>query len=98
MIVREQVSLARLPPLGVGGPARSRVEAAHVGEVVEALKFAKERGLPIFVLGGGSNLVVADRGYDGLVLKIALRGVECFAEGSESIFRAAAGGGWGGLG
>jgi len=97
MIVREQVSLAPLTTLGVGGPARYFVEAAHVGEVVEALRFAKERGLPVFVLGGGSNLVVADRGYDGLVLKIALRGVECFAEGSESVFRAAAGEDWDGL-
>ena len=94
MIVREQVSLAPLTTLGVGGPARYFVEAANVGEVVEALKFAQNGGLPAFVLGGGSNLVVADRGFAGLASKIALRGVECAEEGPETVFRAAAGEDW----
>jgi UDP-N-acetylmuramate dehydrogenase len=76
MKLLEQVSLAPFTTLGVGGPARYFVEAASEADVREALIFAKERDLPLFVLGGGSNLVVADAGYPGLVLKISLLGVE----------------------
>ncbi len=94
MIVREQVPLAPLTTLGVGGPARYFVEAENERDVREALQFAASSGLPLFVLGGGSNLVVADRGFGGLVLKVALRGVELLAEGDETILRAAAGEDW----
>ncbi len=94
MIVREQVPLAPLTTLGVGGPARYFVEADNEVDAREALRLAASRGLPMFVLGGGSNLVVADAGFDGLVLKIALRGVEALAEGAETVFRAAAGEDW----
>jgi len=94
MIVREQVPLAALTTLGVGGPARYFVEATSEAEVREALGLALDRDLPLFILGGGSNLLVSDGGFDGLVLKIALRGVERFADGAEVIFRVAAGENW----
>ena len=71
----ENIPLAGRCTLGVGGPARFFVEAADEGAVREALRWAQERGLPLHVLGGGSNLVVADAGVDGLVVKVALRGV-----------------------
>jgi UDP-N-acetylmuramate dehydrogenase len=62
--------------MGVGGPARFFVEASDEATARAALDWARARGLPVHVLGGGSNLVVADGGVEGLVLKIALRGVE----------------------
>jgi len=68
MTVQEHVPLAPLTTLGVGGTARFFIEAQSVAEAVEALAFTRERALPLFVLGGGSNIVVADKGFDGLVL------------------------------
>ncbi len=72
MLIREHVPLAPLTTLGVGGPARYFVEARSEAEVIEAVEFARARELPLFVLGGGSNLVVADAGFPGLVLKIGI--------------------------
>jgi UDP-N-acetylmuramate dehydrogenase len=75
MQLQEHVALAPLTTLGVGGAARFFVDALTVDDVREAVRFAKGRGLPLFVLGGGSNLVVSDSGWPGLVLKISLLGI-----------------------
>ena len=75
MEIRENIALAPLTTLGVGGPARYFVEATNTDEVREAIAYAKSRGLPLFILGGGSNLVVSDAGWPGLVLKISLFGI-----------------------
>ena len=72
----ENISLAPLTTLKIGGPARYFVEAATVGDVQEAVAFARSRDVPLFVLGGGSNLLVADAGWPGLVLKIAIQGID----------------------
>jgi UDP-N-acetylmuramate dehydrogenase len=74
--VREDVELAALCTLGVGGRARAYVEARSIEETRAALRLARDRGLPLLVLGGGSNLVIGDLGFDGLVLHVALRGRE----------------------
>ncbi|WP_437895852.1 UDP-N-acetylmuramate dehydrogenase [Sorangium sp. So ce124] len=74
--VRESVALAPLTTLGVGGPARYFAEAADEAAVIDAFRFAEARGVPLFVLGGGSNLLVADRGVDALVLRVRVRGIE----------------------
>jgi UDP-N-acetylmuramate dehydrogenase len=76
MLVQENVALAPFTTLRIGGPARFLVEAQSRGEVAEAVSFARSRNLPLFVLGGGSNLVVADAGWPGLVLKIGMAGME----------------------
>lgn len=76
MEIRERVPLAARTTLGVGGPARFFVEAAREADVVAALRWAHERSLSTLVLGGGSNLLVADRGFDGLVLRPLLRALE----------------------
>lgn len=68
MIVQEHVPLAPFTTLGVGGTARFFVSAQSVEEVTDARAFARARALPVFVLGGGSNIVIADGGWDGLVL------------------------------
>jgi len=80
--VRENVPLAPCTTLGVGGPARYFIEAAEESAVVAAIEFAHARSLPLLVLGGGSNLLVADEGYSGAVLKMALRGVRVEDEGA----------------
>ncbi len=71
----EHAPLAPHCTLRIGGPARYLVEATDEATVAEAVAWAAARTLPVRVLGGGSNLVIADEGVDGLVLKIALRGV-----------------------
>ncbi len=75
MRVEENWPLAPYTTFGIGGPARWFVEAGSEDEMVEAVEWASRRGIPLFVLGGGSNLLVSDSGFDGLVLHIALRGV-----------------------
>jgi len=75
MTIQENVPLAPLTTLRVGGAARYFAELRREDEVREAAEFAKTRELPLFVLGGGSNLVIADSGWPGLVLKIAIGGI-----------------------
>jgi UDP-N-acetylmuramate dehydrogenase len=72
---RHQVALSAYTTLGLGGPARRFVTAVTEGQIVAEVQAADQRGEPLLVLGGGSNLVVADDGFDGTVLRIASRGV-----------------------
>jgi UDP-N-acetylmuramate dehydrogenase len=72
---RPGVALAAHTTLGLGGPARRFVAAEAEDELVAEVRAADERGEPLLVLGGGSNLVVADEGFCGTVIRIATRGV-----------------------
>ncbi len=95
MFMEENKPLAPFTTFGIGGPARWFVEAASEDELVEATGWARERGLALFVLGGGSNLLVSDAGFDGLVLRVALRGIELVGEAGDGIlYRFAAGEDW----
>jgi UDP-N-acetylenolpyruvoylglucosamine reductase len=71
MNVERNVPLARFTTLGTGGPAAAFARPESVDELQEALRHAHERGLPVAVVGLGSNLLVADDGYAGLALKLA---------------------------
>ena len=98
MTIQENVPLAPLTTLQVGGTARFFAELRREDEVREAVQFAKRRELPLFVLGGGSNLVVADSGWPGLVLKIAIGGIASptanDATGNAVLFSVGAGVNW----
>ena len=76
MEFRQDVPLAPFTTFEIGGPARWFAEATTEADIEAAVDFARERKLRLFVLGGGSNLLVSDAGFDGLVLRIALRGVQ----------------------
>ena len=80
MNLRENVRLAPYTTLQLGGPARYFVECASESEVRAALAHARERGLAVFVLGGGSNVVFGDAGFPGVVLRVAIGGI-AFGEG-----------------
>ncbi|HEX3923572.1 MAG TPA: UDP-N-acetylmuramate dehydrogenase [Streptosporangiaceae bacterium] len=67
--------LAEYTTLGVGGPAARFVEAESDDEVIAAVRDADAVGEPVLVLGGGSNLVVADEGFPGVVVHVATKGV-----------------------
>jgi len=70
MEIREQVILAPFTTFGIGGPARYFVEVRTETEVREALLFAQEKCLKTAILGGGSNVLVSDKGFDGVIIKI----------------------------
>jgi UDP-N-acetylmuramate dehydrogenase len=92
--IQQNVPLAPLTTFQVGGVARWFVEAITEDDVRAAVDHARSRELPLFVLGGGSNLVVADAGFPGVVLKIALRGIEERKQGGQRLFDVAAGEDW----
>jgi UDP-N-acetylmuramate dehydrogenase len=94
MQIQENVPLAPLTTIKVGGPARYFVEACTIGEVSEAVNFTRSRKLPLFVLGGGSNLVISDDGWPGLVLKVGVSGIEERSHNGQSIFDVGAGEEW----
>jgi UDP-N-acetylmuramate dehydrogenase len=88
---QENIPLAPYTTFGIGGPARWFATITAEEQLAPACAWASAQGLPIFILGGGSNLLVADAGFPGLVLHIALLGVQ---QGSDGLFRVAAGENW----
>jgi UDP-N-acetylmuramate dehydrogenase len=94
-LIEENKPLAPFTTLGIGGAARWFVEATRENEVAEAAAWARSRSLELFVLGGGSNLVVSDHGFNGLVLRVGLRAITF--DRTERIWRLAAGEDWDGF-
>jgi UDP-N-acetylmuramate dehydrogenase len=92
--VQENIPLAPFTTFQVGGPARYFVDAHSQQEAKDAVAYAAEHKLPLFVLGGGSNLVVSDNGWPGLALKISLAGVEFEGDRQKMRFQAGAGENW----
>jgi UDP-N-acetylenolpyruvoylglucosamine reductase len=88
-VIEEHVTLSRFTTLGTGGPARWFAKPQTLDELIEALHWAAERDAPVSVVGLGSNLLVADEGVDGLVLKLAGELAQAEVDGH----RLAAGGG-----
>jgi UDP-N-acetylmuramate dehydrogenase len=74
--VRENVRLGAYTTLGIGGPARWFADAATEDDVAAAVQFAAKKNAPLFVLGGGSNLLVPDAGFKGFVLMMTIDGTE----------------------
>jgi len=92
--IRDAVPLAPLTTLRLGGDARHLAEAGDDAAIADALRWAEARGLPVLILGGGSNVVIADRGWDGLVVRIATRGRRFEEAGGTVAVTAAAGEPW----
>ena len=80
MNIQEDEPLRLHTTLRTGGPARFFVQAKTDDDMKEALAFANGRGLPVFVLGGGSNVLADDAGFDGVVIHVATRGIEATIE------------------
>jgi UDP-N-acetylmuramate dehydrogenase len=94
MPILENIALAPLTTFKVGGPARFFLEARTIAEIGAGIEFARSRGLALFVLGGGSNLVIADSGWPGLVAKIAMAGVDENTHDGKARFEVGAGEEW----
>ena len=84
--------LADYTTIGLGGPARSFVRAGTEAELIEAVRAADASGDPVLILGGGSNLVVADEGFPGTVVQVATRGFG--RDGEPGLVTVAAGEEW----
>ena len=85
--LKENISLHKYTTYKVGGKARYFAEPSNLDEIQEVLQWRKQQKLPLFILGKGSNLVVSDSGFEGLVLyfgrnfkKIKINGTQIYAE------------------
>lgn len=92
--IQENVPLASLTTLKVGGSARFFARAENEEQVAEAVRFSQSRRLPLFVLGGGSNVVISDAGWNGLVLNIGIGGLDQRPNGPKIHFDIGAGLQW----
>jgi UDP-N-acetylmuramate dehydrogenase len=86
--------LASYTTLGVGGPAHWFIRAERADDVAKAHEWCASEGLALFVLGGGSNIVVADNGVAGLVMHMAMDGMAFEPAASDTLVRAGAGESW----
>jgi len=86
------VKLADYTTVRLGGPARGFVRVGTEDEFIEAVRTADAAGEPVLILGGGSNLVVSDEGFDGTVIQVATRGVS--RDGGPGVLTVAAGEDW----
>ena len=94
LAVRRDVALAPYTTFELGGAAQFFCEAHNEDELREALDFARARSLPVAVLGGGSNLVVSDSGFSGLIVRLALRSIAAHAGNDRTTLVVAAGEPW----
>jgi len=72
-VIRENISLAHYTTFKLGGLARYFVEVASTGDLIAVIKWAKDQSLPMLVLADGSNLIVSDKGFSGLVIKVGIK-------------------------
>jgi len=86
--------LADLTTLGVGGPCAQLLEASSDADVVDAVRGCDGAGEPVLVLGGGSNVVVADAGFPGTVVRMGTRGLGVERQGDAAVVAVAAGEPW----
>lgn len=89
--IKEQVPLAPYTTFQIGGPAEFFVSVQNSEALREAVRWAKERTLPITILGGGSNVLVDDDGVRGLVIHNAIEGIDAVVEGTAVTVSAGAG-------
>ena len=72
--IQKNIKLSDYSTFKIGGPAEFFVEVENEEELLEAINYAKENNLKFFVLGGGSNILFADEGFDGIIIKISAQG------------------------
>ncbi|HWT40013.1 MAG TPA: UDP-N-acetylmuramate dehydrogenase [Dongiaceae bacterium] len=80
MDIHTNISLKNMTTMKLGGPARFFAEAHTAAEVQGLYRTTKEKNVPLFILGGGSNAIAHDEGFNGLVLRIKIPGFEVIAD------------------
>src|SRR4051794_22982611 len=92
------MDLADLTTLRLGGPARAVIDVTTEADLVEAVRVADEAGDPVLLVAGGSNLVVADEGFEGTVIRVLTSGIHNDADAcSGAMVTIAAGESWDGV-
>ncbi len=76
MTIQENIPLKDHTTFKIGGPARYFVAVQSLDELKEATAYARTHSLPLLVLGGGSNVLISDHGFNGVVIKIEIKGIE----------------------
>ena len=94
MKIIDNVTLAPFTTFKLGGKARYFAAAESRDELLEAVRFAGQAGVPYMIMGGGSNLLVADRGYDGLVIRNQMKGLERYKKDGVTYIGVGAGENW----
>ncbi|MBQ9403234.1 UDP-N-acetylmuramate dehydrogenase [Candidatus Saccharibacteria bacterium] len=92
MIIKENVPLSTLTTMRLGGNARYVYEIEGLKDIPEAFNFAKNKNLPVFMLGGGANTIATDEGFDGVVIINKIKGIEVISETSDEVVVRAFGG------
>src|SRR3989344_6603970 len=85
MEIKENHPLKSLTTFKIGGSARYFVEAESIEQLKEAVLFAKQSDLPILVLSGGSNMLLSDNGFEGLVIRQNKTGLKILSEDDQSV-------------
>lgn len=94
MLIEENQLLAPFTTFGIGGPARWFFRAASEDEIAEAAAWAGDNGVALFVLGGGSNILVSDEGFSGLILHVVNKGIDAETDATHTIYKVSAGEDW----
>ncbi len=95
MEIRQNITLKPFTSMYVGGVARYFVEVFSQADLRDAISFAKANSLKVFILGGGSNILVSDRGFSGLVIRVCIKAIRLLDETVDSVLvNVGAGEGW----
>ncbi len=93
-LFQENIPLSEYTTIHLGGKARYYCECTSVDDLRSAIQFAQKRNIRAHILGGGSNTIFADEGYDGLVIKIGMKGISFVHDGDDIFISAKAGEDW----
>ncbi len=94
VLIQENISLNEFTSMRLGGPAKYFCSCSSVEDLKEALRTARSKNLPVHILGGGSNTIFSDNGFNGFVVKINLKGISFYETGNDVLARVQAGEGW----
>lgn len=92
MKIQENVPISKLTTMRLGGDAKYVIEIDELADIPEAYKFAKEKNLPIWIMGGGANTIGRDEGFDGVILLNRLHGIEIISQTADEVVIRAMGG------
>lgn len=94
MQLQENVSLTDFSTMRLGGTTRYLVSVTNRQELIDAVNWAEKQQVPLLMIGGGSNIVWRDEGYDGLLIVNRMRGYRDVAEGDDHFVTISAGENW----
>ena len=80
LIIQSDKKLSEFTSIELGGKAKYFISCSNPGEIIDSYKFAESKNLPVQILAGGSNVIFPDEGFEGLVIKIDLKGIEFYEE------------------